>query len=265
MVSEAAETASCTQGMVNELDRHVKDVMKQMEETGSSIKRARDFAENGAVALEKANQEMKTLERQVMESIEIYTGLNGDINTFSEMLEDIKSIADQTKLLSLNAAIEAARAGEAGYGFAVVTQEVSKLAVKSKKLAEDVSGILSQVKSSAAMVMQTMHKGAGGVKAGMDLIARVNDFCYGIEEHMAASVLAVDKAYAGAEALDLGVGGVQAVAQEINQVVGKLTEVTGYNTGVLEAQSDSMRQLLTNVKRLRGDIDGAQGLDKHCL
>lgn len=252
MVSEVAETAMCTQGMVNELDNHVTEVMKQMEDTSSSLTKAKEFAEEGVVSLRTANTEMETIQKQVMESIQIYARLHDDIETFGKMLEAIKSIADQTKLLALNASIEAARAGEAGRGFAVVAQEVGKLAVKSKKMVDDVAVILEQVRTSASMVIQSMSQGAKGVQTGMDSIAQVNDYCRAIVQHMAASVVAMEKAYAGAGALDLGMGGVQAVAREINQVMGKLSAISGNTTDVLKAQSDSVQQLLSNLQRLRG-------------
>jgi methyl-accepting chemotaxis protein len=97
-----------------------------------------------------------------------------------------------------------------------------------------------------------MSQGAKGVQTGMDSIAQVNDYCRAIVQHMAASVVAMEKAYAGAGALDLGMGGVQAVAREINQVVGKLSAISGNTTDVLKAQSDSVQQLLSNLQRLRG-------------
>lgn len=254
MVSEAGETAMCAQGMVNELSGHVTESMKQMEDTRSSLSKAKEFAEEGVVRLDKAGTEMKAIQQQVLESINIYSGLRDDVKTFGEMLEDIKSIADQTKLLALNASIEAARSGEAGRGFAVVAQEVSKLAVKSKKMVDDVSVTLKRVKNSALMVMQSMSQGVEGVQTGMDLIARVNDLCQEIVEHMVISVTAVEKAYAGAEALDLGMGGVQAVAGEVSQVVGKFSGITGHTTDTLKDQSECVQQLLSNLKRVRGKV-----------
>ncbi|WP_006521040.1 methyl-accepting chemotaxis protein [Desulfoscipio gibsoniae] len=178
-------------------------------------------------------------------------------------------IADQIKLLALNASIEAARAGDAGRGFAVVAREVGKLAVKSKKTVEDISVTLRQVRTNASAVMESMSRGAEGVQNGMGLIAEVNQFCRAIEEHMAASVVAVEKAGSGAGALDLGIGGVQSVAREVNQVVGKLSDSSGNTTDTLKAQSESVQQLLNNLQRLRGmagrDFYGANGLDKYCF
>ena len=251
MISEVAETAMCTQGMVNELDKHVTEVMQQMGETSSSLKKAKEFGEEGAVSLEKANTEMEVIQKQVSDSIEIYSGLQNDVKTFGEMLETIKSFADQTKLLALNASIEAARAGEAGLGFAVVAQEISKLALKSRKMADDVSSTLTQIQDSASMVMQSMFKGVTGVQIGIDLIGQVNDICRTIVEDMVNSVLAVEKAYSGAEALDLGMGGVQAVAQEINDVVSKFSGISEHTTNILVTQSEYVQQLVSDLKRLR--------------
>jgi methyl-accepting chemotaxis protein len=92
-----------------------------------------------------------------------------------------------------------------------------------------------------------------GVQTGIDLIGQGNALCRAIAEHMLASVAAVEKAYAGAEALDLGMGGVQETAREINRVVDKLSGSAGQTTDVLKAQADSVQQLLSNLKRLRGE------------
>ncbi|ACV62517.1 methyl-accepting chemotaxis sensory transducer [Desulfofarcimen acetoxidans DSM 771] len=251
MISEVSETAMCTQGMVNELDKHVTEVIQQMAETNLSLKKTKEFGEEGAISLEKANTEMEVIQKQVLDSIKIYSRLQDDVKTFGEMLEAIKSFADQTKLLALNASIEAARAGEAGSGFAVVAQEISKLAVKSKKMADGVSITLTQIEDSAAMVMQSMNKGAAGIQTGMNLINQVNDICRIIVEDMANSVLAVEKANRGAEALDLGMDGVQAVAQEINDVVSKFENISEHTSNELITQSGSVQQLVSYLQKIR--------------
>ncbi|MEG6513680.1 methyl-accepting chemotaxis protein [Desulforamulus ruminis] len=254
LVSEATETALCSQGMVEELSKHVTEVMKQVGDTGSSVKIAKEFAEEGAVRLRSARTEMEEIQEQVSASIEVTSRLQEDIKTLGEMLQAIKSIADQTKLLAFNASIEAARAGEAGRGFSVVAQEVSNLAVKSKETVDYVAATLGQVRNAASMAVQGMHQGSKGVQSGMHLIAQVNDLCQTIVEHMGRGVVAVETAYSSAEALDLGMGGVQCIAQEIKEVIDKCSDISGQSAGALTTQTNCMEQLATKLAGLQRQV-----------
>ncbi|AEG59149.1 methyl-accepting chemotaxis protein [Desulforamulus ruminis] len=254
LVSEATETALCSQGMVEELSKHVTEVMKQVGDTGLSVKIAKEFAEQGAVRLQSARIEMEEIQEQVSASIEMTSRLQEDIKTLGEMLQAIKSIADQTKLLAFNASIEAARAGEAGRGFSVVAQEVSNLAVKSKETVDYVSATLGQVRNVATMAVQGMHQGSKGVQNGMHLIIQVNDLCQTIVEHMGKGVVAVESAYSSAEALDLGMGGVQCIAQEIKEVIDKCSDISGQSAGVLTTQANCMEQLATKLAGLQRQV-----------
>ncbi|RYD01553.1 hypothetical protein N752_28680 [Desulforamulus aquiferis] len=100
MVSEATETALCSQGMVEELSKHVTEVIKQVGDTSSSLKIAKEFAEQGVASLQTANIEMEAIQERVLASIKITSRLQDDIKTLGDMLLAIKSIADQTKLLA---------------------------------------------------------------------------------------------------------------------------------------------------------------------
>ncbi|SHK62902.1 methyl-accepting chemotaxis protein [Desulforamulus aeronauticus] len=251
IVSEATETALCSQGMVEELSKHVTEVMKQVGETVSSLKDAKMFAEQGAGKLQTAHKEMEVIQEGFLESIKMTSILQVDIKTLGEMLQAIKSIADQTKLLAFNASIEAARAGEAGRGFSVVAQEVSNLAVKSKETVDYVNASLEQIRVNATMVVQGMSEGAKGVQSGMQIITDVNDLCQIIVEQVGNSVGAVEMAYGSAEALDLGMGGVQCMTEEVKQVIVKCSDISKQNAGVLTEQANFVQQLSNTLAGLQ--------------
>ncbi len=251
MAAEAAETAMCSRGMVSELNKHVTEAMKQMKDTDASLKKAREFAEAGVVRLKQADSGMENMFEQVADSIKKYSQLRDDIEGLGKMLEAVKSIADQTKLLALNASIEAARAGDVGRGFAVVAEEVGKLAVESGKIVEDISAALMQLRANAEAVTESISQGGEGIKQAVGLVAEANELCRAIKDHMEDGVAAVEKAYSGVGALDLGIAGVESAAQEVNQVVDKLSDIAANTSSVLKAQSQSAQQLLSDVKKLK--------------
>ncbi len=141
---ELNESVVIATNLGNEVNNSIKnsdkmlDASKQVREsTDEGMKAIRELKEN-YMKNEEANQ-------KVSEKVNIVTQRSNEISTITDT---IKAITEQTNLLALNASIEAARAGEAGRGFAVVAEEVRKLAEESVKSAEEISGVVSDIKQS---------------------------------------------------------------------------------------------------------------------
>jgi methyl-accepting chemotaxis protein len=92
-----------------------------------------------------------------------------------EIIETVNDLADQSKLLALNASIEAARAGEEGKGFAVVAMEVRQLAEQSREATERVRDILSEIQQATNTAVMVTEEGSKGAEAGMDLVERAGE------------------------------------------------------------------------------------------
>ncbi|MFA0372904.1 methyl-accepting chemotaxis protein, partial [Vibrio sp. 10N.222.54.F6] len=102
-------------------------------------------------------EKIESLASQINESSIVVNELEKDSETIGSVLSVIKSIAEQTNLLALNAAIEAARAGEQGRGFAVVADEVRSLALRTQESTEEISNIVQTLQSRTRSIVQVMN------------------------------------------------------------------------------------------------------------
>ena len=125
-----------------------------------------ESAKLGRESLISANTQMVSISESVNHSATVVTNLGKRSKEIGEIVETIAGIAGQTNLLALNAAIEAARAGEQGKGFAVVADEVRRLAEQSHDAAKHITQLIVNIQSETDKAVQTMNKGTAEVEAG---------------------------------------------------------------------------------------------------
>ncbi|MCP3761025.1 methyl-accepting chemotaxis protein [Domibacillus sp. A3M-37] len=169
---QQADAASSISELIESLNHQIADTHRsgiQLSETSNSVLRV---SEEGRIQMEQTAGQMQHITSLVSESVEKVQGLEKRTLEISHLANVIQSISAQTNLLALNAAIEAARAGEHGRGFAVVADEVRKLAVQVDESVTEITGIINGVQSETADVVTSLNNGFNEVQKGSQAMQR---------------------------------------------------------------------------------------------
>ncbi len=152
-----------------EMSQTVLDMARNSSNIASSSKETLKTAEDGAAVVGKTVEEVREIADTVEDLAKIMTTLGQRSKHIGDILGVIQDIADQTNLLALNAAIEAARAGEQGRGFAVVADEVRKLAEKTSKSTSEIGGMIKAIQDETEKAVYSMGEGTKKVESGVRL------------------------------------------------------------------------------------------------
>ena len=161
-----AESTGETSAAVGQVSAAVDDVTAKAHRVAQSAEESAGLARTGAGVVAEAAANMDRIRATVQQSATYVTELGGLSGQIDEITGAITEIADQTNLLALNAAIEAARAGEHGKGFAVVADEVRRLAERAGRSAGDIAELVQGIQRGTARVVQTMQQGQAQAEDG---------------------------------------------------------------------------------------------------
>ncbi len=163
--SQAAEVATAVEEMTKTILENSRNALNAVE----TARNAKQSAEQGGKVVAETVNGMKRIAGVVMKSAETVQELGRSSQQIGEIISVIDDIADQTNLLALNAAIEAARAGEQGRGFAVVADEVRKLAERTTKATKEIATMIKKIQSDTAGAVTSMEEGTKEVNSGITL------------------------------------------------------------------------------------------------
>ena len=149
-----------------ELAKHMSAFAETVQHAVEVVDDTKTHADDGEKSVSTAVQQMKLIEQTVSESGKVIEDLGHESDKIGAIVDAISQIAEQTNLLALNAAIEAARAGEHGRGFAVVADEVRKLAEQSSQSAGEIASLITSIQNKSKQAVSVMEEGVRQVQSG---------------------------------------------------------------------------------------------------
>lgn len=160
---------------LQELSHSAAEVAKHATATAEHTKETARVAEQGSQVVASSRDTVNRLTDQIRGTAEKISTLKHSSENIGSVMEVIRSIAEQTNLLALNAAIEAARAGEQGRGFAVVADEVRSLAQKTQSSTEEIASIIIQLQRAADEAHQSMNTSIASVQETLETSTKVEE------------------------------------------------------------------------------------------
>jgi methyl-accepting chemotaxis protein len=232
------EQAANAASSIEDLNAAVKEIAQKTDEVVVSANQASSMAGEGQEVVNKAVQGIQQVASTVSESAKLMSALGVRSDEIGQIVKVIKDIAEQTNLLALNAAIEAARAGEQGRGFAVVADEVRKLAERTATATSEISTMIEAIQSETGNAVTTMEKGSTQVSEGVTLANQAGLSLQNINSSVKRVVTMIEQISAATKSQS-------AATNEITLRVEHIAEMARENTSSVDEPTHASHDLQT--------------------
>lgn len=232
---------------MDEMSATVNEVAQNASNVAGAAKNAANVAVEGGEIVRKTIKGMEKIAKTVANSSMIMSGLGKSSEKIGDIVRVIDDIADQTNLLALNAAIEAARAGEQGRGFAVVADEVRKLAERTTTATKEIAQMINEIQKETQNAVKAMVEGTDQVQDGTDLAKKAG--C-SLEE----VVSVVNKVSDMISQIATAVEEQSAATEEITSNISAISKVSEEAEKKAEQSSNTCKEVETLARELKQSV-----------
>ncbi|VBB06964.1 chase3 [Lucifera butyrica] len=237
-------------GTTYKMARAISQIFSVTSDASGMSQETAQSAAGGTEAVNQAAEQMNAINTSVRHSAGLVQQLGSRSQQIGEIVDVITGIAGQTNLLALNAAIEAARAGEQGRGFAVVADEVRKLAEQSQAAAGKIAGIIREIQTETAATVQFMERGTAEVEEGTRVItASGGQFknIVGLIDNLDKQIKEIDE-----YTQELSVSGQEVVesVEAVKTVAGETVDRTKLIAATASEQTATMEEISASIEAM---------------
>jgi methyl-accepting chemotaxis protein len=248
--SQSAQTAQVATAM-EEMSATVIEVAKNSQQVSESARVAQETAAEGGNIVRDTISAMQEVSDSTTSTAETIGKLGESSEEIGTIISVINDIADQTNLLALNAAIEAARAGEQGRGFAVVADEVRKLAERTTTATKEIGGMISSIQTETSTAVAAMGEGIKKVDNGVRLanetgeaLAKIVDGVQSVTDMVNQIATATEEQSATADEISRSMDSISDVAKTNVNAIGEVSSATGETSRL----ASELKELVGNFK-----------------
>jgi methyl-accepting chemotaxis protein len=235
---DLSSAASSFTGQVQEANDNGEQIEKESNEI-------LQLTNEGSSLMKSSTEQMHKIDQIVHVAVKKVEGLETHTQNISNLVSVIKDIADQTNLLALNAAIEAARAGEHGKGFAVVADEVRKLAEQVSLSVNDITEIVTNIQVESTNVTESLQEGYKEVQVGTGKISETDETFHKINQ-------AVSNMVGSIATITNNLSTIAASSQEMNGSIQEIAAVSEESAAGVEQTSASAQQVSSSMEEVAG-------------
>lgn len=247
-VSEQAASIQQITASLEEIDKSAAQTMEKAKILGKIAEQTTQKGQMGSDAVEQSIEGMKSIREKVQTIAKTILELSNQTQQVGEITAVVNTLAQQSKMLALNASIEAAKAGEAGKGFAVVAAEVKNLAEQSEQSTTQVQKILEDIRHATEKAVFVTEEGTKGVDQGTKLVEQMGGIVHSLTETINETMIASQQIEAAVRQESLGIEQITAGMNEINQVTSSFVDTVVQTT-------ESIGQLASIATSMKGYVD----------
>jgi methyl-accepting chemotaxis protein len=246
----SSQSARESVNAINEMSEGVQRIAQSSSEVALESQNSNKQAIEGNALIQKAVSQMRSIETSVGTTSMLVNDLGDRSKEIGQIVEVITSIASQTNLLALNAAIEAARAGEQGRGFAVVADEVRKLAEQSKDSADQIAMLISEIQADTSVAVESMVNGTKEVEIGTSVITEAGQAFGRIQESIQLVSDKIEEVSSSTEQMAASAQQVNATIESLAKIAQNTSESSQSVAAASEEQLASMQEVSASANAL---------------